>query len=88
MLNSRRPDWSSLVRVIYRASNPLRGCGARDIGGAEGRQGIGNGVGDRRKGGDGFAAAFDAKRVGRAAGAVEGEIERREITGNVRSAMW
>jgi hypothetical protein len=63
-------------RSFQRAPDALRRGGAGDIGDAERRQGVGNGVGDGREGGDGagFTAASDAERVGRAARAVEGEV--------------
>jgi hypothetical protein len=54
-------------------SNPLRRVGAGEIADAERGQRVCDGVGDGGEGGDGagLAAAFDAERVGRAAGAVE-----------------
>jgi hypothetical protein len=54
-------------------SSPLRRVGAGEIADAERGQRVCDGVGDGGEGGDGagLAAAFDAERVGRAAGAVE-----------------
>jgi hypothetical protein len=54
-----------------------------EIGSAERCERICNGVGDGGEGGEGagFAAAFDAERVGRAAGAVEADIEQWQVVG-------
>jgi hypothetical protein len=64
------------VRLIHRAPNPLPHRGAGEIGDPEGRQGVGNGIDDGREGGDGdgFTAAFDAERVGRAPRAVDADV--------------
>src|ERR1700732_168303 len=64
-------------------SNPRRGGGAGGIGGAKRRKRICNGVGNDGEGGDGagFAAAFDAEWVGRAARADEAEVEGGEVVG-------
>src|SRR5216683_7552128 len=64
---------------------PDRGwaCRAGEIGDTERRKSIKDRVGDGREGGDraGLATAFDAERVGGAAGAVEPKIVWREIVG-------
>jgi len=62
--------------------SPWRG-GAGKIRDAERGQCVQDGVGDSGKGSDraGFAAAFDAERVGRAAGAVEADMKGRQVVG-------
>ena len=64
-------------------SNPRQGGGTGEIGYAEGGQRLEDGVGDGGEGGDGagFAAAFDAEWVGRAAHADEAEVEGGEVVG-------
>jgi hypothetical protein len=53
----------------------LRGCGAGEDHGVERRERVCDGVGA------GFAAAFDAEPVGRAAGALEAEGKGGEVVG-------
>ena len=71
--------------TVHRLPDPRRRRGAVERRDAERRQRVEDRVGDRGKGGDraGLAAALHAEWIGRAAGAVERQIERRQVVGEL-----